>query len=194
MIESLKNPVSTVHVEDFQSANISKDFQSKIEKRLQGLALSDISRTQKVDSKVITKPPIISRQLQSEDITPEIGTESLPVRVTVSPNHFSMKGPWLEHALAFHSLKTKGSTLMGTANKFEFQSSTPIEDAIKVVTACSSQTDLYNFLYSKKGRRAKKRKNASVPVNFGNRIPTPIPEHRTVTSLKSEKPLIGKAN
>ena len=120
MIESLKNPVSTVHVEDFQSANISKDFQSKIEKRLQGLALSDISRTQKVDSKVITKPPIISRQLQSEDITPEIGTESLPVRVTVSPNHFSMKGPWLEHALAFHSLKTKGSTLMGTANKFEF--------------------------------------------------------------------------
>ena len=97
--------------------------------------MSDTSPTQRVDSKVITKPPVVSKQLQSEEIIPDIGTLSLPVRVTVSPNHFSMKGPWLEHALDFHSLKTEVSTLMGKADKFEFQSRTPIEDTIKVVTA-----------------------------------------------------------
>ena len=61
-------------------------------------------------------------------------------------------------------MKAKGSSLIGTADKFEFQSRTPIEDPIKVVTACSSQTDLDNFLCAKKSCCTKKRKNASVQV------------------------------
>ena len=98
----------------------------------------------------------------------------------------------LEPALAFHSLKSKGSTLLDTANKFEFQSRTPIEDAIKVVMVCSNQNDLDDLLQFKRGSQARKQKNASVQVNFENRAPTPIPEHRVATSLKSEEPTLGK--
>ena len=89
-------------------------------------------------------------------------------------------------------MKAKGSSLIGTADKFEFQSRTPIEDAIKVVTACSSQTDLDNFFCAKKSRRAKKRKKASVKVNFENRPPTPIPERRPIGTTNVEKPPIAK--
>ena len=80
----------------------------------------------------------------------------------------------LEPALAFHSLKSKGSTLLDTANKFEFQSRTPIEDAIKVVMVCSNQNDLDDLLQFKRGSQARKQKNASVQVNFENRAPMTI--------------------
>ena len=65
---------------------------------------------------------------------------SSPVKIMVSPNYFSMKGPWLEHILDFHSVKNAGSPLLGTAEKYEFQSRTPIADAIKLVSAYSDKT------------------------------------------------------
>ena len=88
-------------------------------------------------------------------------------------------------------MKNTGSPLLVTAERFEFQSRTPIADAIKVVSAHSNRTELDNFLRNR-NRRAKKRKNASVQVNFENRPPTPIPVHRNIGATKVEKPPIGK--
>ena len=157
------------------------------------MSLADTSPASKVIS-AYNELSVKPKYLHKEEAPLDISSASLPAKDTVSPNHFSMRGPWLEHALAFHSMKTEGSSLIGTADRFEFQSRTPIEDAIKIVTACSSQTNLDNFLYTKKGRHARKRKNASVKVNSENMIPTPVPERRTIASTSAEKPPIGKRN
>lgn len=147
-------------------------------------------------SKAISAYPELSVKNEhlNEDGTfrDEHSVSSSPVKIMVSPNYFSMKGPWLEHALDFHSMKNKGSSLLGTAERFEFQSRTLIADAIKVVSAYSSRTELDNFLYAKNSRQAKKRKNASVQVNFDNMPPTPVPERRTIGATSVEKPPIGR--
>ena len=41
MIESLKDPISTVNVEDTPTAEVQEDFQSKINKRLEIMALTE---------------------------------------------------------------------------------------------------------------------------------------------------------
>ena len=115
-----------------------------------------------------------------------------PVKVVVSPNHFSMTGPWLEHVLDFHFVKNAGSPLLGTAERFEFQSRTPIADAIKLASAYSNKTEIDNFLHTRSSRRVKKGKHASVQVDFENRPPMPVPKRRNITANKMDKPPIGK--
>ena len=110
----------------------------------------------------------------------------------VSPSYFSMRGPWLEHILDFHDMENINRPLLSTAEKFEFQSRTPIADAIKLVSAYSDKAELDSFLQSKNSQRVKKRKHASVQVDFGNRPPTPIPVRRNQATNKPAKSPIGK--
>ena len=94
-----------------------------------------------------------------------------------------MRGPWLEHVLDFHSMKNANLPLLSTAEKFEFQSRTPIADAIKLVSAYSDKTELDSFLQSKNSKRIKTWKNASVQVDFGDRPRTPQDMDGTLTLI-----------
>ena len=110
MVGSLKNPVSTVIVEDTPSVETFEDFRTKIGKRLQQMTLADTSPAPKVIS-AYNELSVKHKHLNKEEtLLGDISTSS-PVKVTVSPNHFSMKGPWLEHTLAFHSMKANRGSI-----------------------------------------------------------------------------------
>ena len=138
MIESLKDPISTVTVEDTPAAEVEEDFQSKINKRLQSMTLTETPNV----LKAVSSPSssfVKNDHLSNDENLKNERFASSPVKVMVSPNYFNMRGPWLEHVLDFHSVKNTGSPLLGTADKFEFQSRTPIADAIKLVSAYSDK-------------------------------------------------------
>ena len=91
MIESLKDPISTATVEDIPTVEIQQDFQSKIGKRLQSMALTD---TPNVPKAVSSQSQIFANNgmTNNDETFKNEQFASLPVKVMVSPNYFSMKG------------------------------------------------------------------------------------------------------
>ena len=188
MMETSKKPPDVKHSNNVETVDMSDDFQSKICRRLQSIALADSvpvpenlpnsnPEQEKIKEKIISK---------NDRLSPS-------VKVMVSPNYFGMRGPWLEHVLDFHSLGNTEIPSFSTADKFEFQSRTPIADAIKLVSAYSDETDLDSFLQSKTGKRKKPRRNASVQVDLGERPPTPVPVRRNQPINKTTKTPISKS-
>ena len=123
-----------------------------------------------------------------------VHSDTPSVKVTVSGNHFSMNGPWLDHVLAFHSMKGDNSSFVGTANQYEFYSQTPIEDAIKIATVCVGQGRLENSADLKldhQARRPQKRAVTSAPVLRTDRSPTPACNR--LSMLPQNKSVLNKA-
>ena len=107
LVESLRKPIPSKQFVSSQPIDTSEDFQSKINKRLQQIALTDNSSSKKTcNCNEVAVPSILKEEdIENIPVDSHIVTDSLPVKVTVSENHFSMNGPWLGHAFAFHSLK-----------------------------------------------------------------------------------------
>ena len=185
-IEASKQQCNVAQLE--KQPEVSDDFRSKICKRLQSLTLADSAPTPEnpLDPKI--------QQEQNKD-TVVVANEqpSSTVKVIVSPSYFAMKGPWLGHLLSFHMEGNTEIPSFSTADKFEFNSRTPIADAIKLVSACSNQTELDSFLQSTGSKRKKPRRHASVQVDLGSRTPTPVPTRRKVPIVNSAKNPISKS-
>ena len=103
LVESLQKPISGKQAVSSQLADTSEDFQLKINRRLQQLALTDScssSKKQEDCSKItLSETPVLTKtvssipkeeDLENAPVDMHSKTNSLPVKVTVSENHFSM--------------------------------------------------------------------------------------------------------
>ena len=186
-IETSKQQCNVAQL-DKQSDSTSDDFRSKICRRLQSMTLADSAPVP--ENSLNLK---IHQEQNRNTVVTATEQPSSTVKVIVSPNYFAMKGPWLEHLLSFHLEGNTEIPSFSTADKFEFNSRTPIADAIKLVSACSNQTELDSFLQSTGSKRKKPRRHASVQVDLGNRTPTPVPTRRKVPISNSAKNPISKS-
>ena len=206
-IDSLNTPLSLHKKTSSQPKTDEKDFQSKINERLQRMTLKE-------DGTIVELPPLATSKVVSDSdkkpstkvVQADANTvvelpsnisnplDNTAVKVTMSGNHFSMNGPWLNHILAFHSLKNGTSSLANDTSRYEFYSQNPIEDAIKIATVCVGQGRLENSVDLKldhQARRPQKRAVTSAPVLRTDRSPTPACNR--LSMLPQNKSVLNKA-